>query len=290
MLLLLLYPTEKPKEVGIELQQIFNFISVASHPSEAKEAIVLDYSYANYVFTINIFPDELNLKKLDSKIDDVKLDDYLLFTKGSSAGKVAKIENLLFHKNHLRKTNIKIVPVTNTILVRKIKSDSIVEGFHDLIVYALFFKDITHDFSLKNTEIYFENTFVNNLIKKNDFMDQFNLPPKDLEGVEISLPPIKIQKKIVKKLNNKGMNSNDSKINSIMSAMNKINESKQVQFSLSIKEFKHVKINLPHLEIQRDLVQRFKYEFSLNKLPEPLFLFNIIKQIQEYIYYKPNQD
>ena len=290
MLLLLLYPTEKPKEVGIELQQIFNFISVASHPSEAKEAIVLDYSYANYVFTINIFPDELNLKKLDSKIDDVKLDDYLLFTKGSSAGKVAKIENLLFHKNHLRKTNIKIVPVTNTILVRKIKSDSIVEGFHDLIVYALFFKDITHDFSLKNTEIYFENTFVNNLIKKNDFMDQFNLPPKDLEGVEISLPPIKIQKKIVKKLNNKGMNSNDSKINSIMSAMNKINESKQVQFSLSIKEFKHVKINLPHLETQRDLVQRFKYEFSLNKLPEPLFLFNIIKQIQEYIYYKPNQD
>jgi len=289
MLLLLLGPTEKPKEVGIELQQIFNFISVASHPSEAKEAIVLDYSYANYVFTINIFPDELNLKKLDSKIDDVKLDDYLLFTKGSSAGKVAKIENLLFHKNHLRKTNIKIVPVTNTILVRKIESDSIVEGFHDLIVYALFFKDITQDFSLKNTEIYFENTFVNNLIKKNDFMDQFNLPPKDLEGVEISLPPIKIQKKIVKKLNNKGMDSNDSKVNSIMSSMNKINETKQVQFSLSIKEFKHVKINLPHLEIQRDLVQRFKYEFSLNKLPESLFLFDIIRQIQEYIYYKPNE-
>jgi len=289
MLLLLLGPTEKPKEVGIELQQIFNFISVASHPSEAKEAIVLDYSYANCVFTINIFPDELNLKKLDSKIDDVKLDDYLLFTKGSSAGKVAKIENLLFHKNHLRKTNIKIVPVTNTILVRKIESDSIVEGFHDLIVYALFFKDITQDFSLKNTEIYFENTFVNNLIKKNDFMDQFNLPPKDLEGVEISLPPIKIQKKIVKKLNNKGMDSNDSKVNSIMSSMNKINETKQVQFSLSIKEFKHVKINLPHLEIQRDLVQRFKYEFSLNKLPESLFLFDIIRQIQEYIYYKPNE-
>ena len=287
---LLLGLLETPEKVGIELQQIFNFISVASHPSEAKEAIVLDYSYANYVFTINIFPDELNLKKLDSKIDDVKLDDYLLFTKGSSAGKVAKIENLLFHKNHLRKTNIKIVPVTNTILVRKIESDSIVEGFHDLIVYALFFKDITHDFSLKNTEIYFENTFVNNLIKKNDFMDQFNLPPKDLEGVEISLPPIKIQKKIVKNLNNKGMDSNDSKINSIMSAMNKINETKQVQFSLSIKEFKNVKINLPHLVIQRDLVQRFKYEFSLNKLPESLLLFDIIKQIQEYIYYKPNQD
>jgi hypothetical protein len=98
------------------------------------------------------------------------------------------------------------------------------------------------------------------------------------------------QKKIVKKLNNKGMDSNDSKINSIMSAMNKINETKQVQFSLSIKEFKNVKINLPHLVIQRDLVQRFKYEFSLNKLPESLLLFDIIKQIQEYIYYKPNQD
>jgi hypothetical protein len=286
---LLLGILETPEKKGIELQQIFNFISVASHPSEANEAIVLDYSYANYVFTINIFPDELNLKKLDSKIDDVKLDDYLLFTKGSSAGKIAKIENLLFHKNHLRKTNIKIVPVTNTILVRKIKSDSIVEGFHDLIVYALFFKDITHDFSLKNTEIYFENTFVNNLIKKNDFMDQFNLPPKDLEGVEISLPPIKIQKKIVKNLNNKGMDSNDSKINSIMSAMNKINETKQVQFSLSIKEFKNVKINLPHLVIQRDLVQRFNDEFNLNKLPESLFLFDIIKSIQENINYKPNQ-
>jgi restriction endonuclease S subunit len=289
MLLLLLDPTENPKVKGIELQQIFNFISVASHPSEAEEAIVLDYSYANYVFTINIFPDELNLKKLDSKIDDVKLDDYLLFTKGSSAGKVAKIENLLFHKNHLRKTNIKIVPVTNTILVRKIESDSIVEGFHDLIVYALFFKDITLDFSLKNSEIYFETTFINNLIKKNDFMDQFNLPPKDFEDVEISLPPIKIQKKIVKKLNNKGLDSSDSKINSIMSAVNKINETKQVQFSLSIKEFKNVKINLPHLEKQRDLVQRFNYEFNLSKLPESLFLLDAIKEIQENINHKPNQ-
>ena len=286
---LLLGILETPEKKGIELQQIFNFISVASHPSEAEEAIVLDYSYANYVFTINIFPDELNLKKLDSKIDDVKLDDYLLFTKGSSAGKVAKIENLLFHKNHLRKTNIKIVPVTNTVLVRKIESDSIVEGFHDLIIYSLFFKDITYDFSLKNSEIYFETTFINNLIKKNDFMAQFNLPPKDFEGVEISLPPIKIQKKIVKKLNNKGLDSSDSKINSIMSAVNKINETKQVQFSLSIKEFKNVKINLPHLEKQRSLVQRFKYEFNLSKLPESLFLLDAIKEIQENINHKPNQ-
>ena len=237
MLLLLLDPTENPKEVGIELQQIFNFISVASQPSEGEEAIALDYSYANYVFTINIFPDELNLKKLDSKIDDVKLDDYLLFTKGSSAGKVAKIENLLFHKNHLRKTNIKIVPVTNTILVRKIESDSIVEGFHDLIIYSLFFKDLLSDSVLNNLEIYFENTFINTLCEKNEK-----------------------------------------------------NEIKQVQFSLSIKEFKHVKINLPHLEKQRFLVQRFNYEFSLNKLPESLFLFDIIKQIQEYIYYMPNQN
>jgi len=231
----------------------------------------------------------LSLKKLDSKIDDVKLEDYLLFTKGSSAGKVAKIENLLFHKNHLRKTNIKIVPVTNTVLVRKIESNSIAEGFHDLIIYSLFFKDITHDFSLKNSEIYFENTFINNLIKKNDFMSQFNLPPKEIEGVEINLPRTKIQKKIIKKFNNKGMAANVSQLNSLSSDTNKINEIKQVQFSLSIKEFKNVKINLPHLEIQRFLVQRFNYEFNLSKLPESLFLLDAIKEIQENINHKPNQ-
>ena len=288
-MLLLLDLLKTPEKVGIELQEIFNFTSVASYPSEAKEAIVLDYSYANYVFTINIFPDELSLKKLDSKIDDVKLEDYLLFTKGSSAGKVAKIENLLFHKNHLRKTNIKIVPVTNTVLVRKIESNSIAEGFHDLIIYSLFFKDITHDFSLKNSEIYFENTFINNLIKKNDFMSQFNLPPKEIEGVEINLPRTKIQKKIIKKFNNKGMAANVSQLNSLSSDTNKINEIKQVQFSLSIKEFKNVKINLPHLEIQRFLVQRFNYEFNLSKLPESLFLLDAIKEIQENINHKPNQ-
>ena len=287
-MLLLAGLLEQPEKLGIELQQIFNFTSVASQPSEVEEAIVLDYSYANYVYTFNIFADELNLKKLSTKID-VGTNDYLLFTKGSAAGKVAKIENLLFHKNHLRKTNIKIVPVTNTILVRKIESDSIVEGFHDLIIYALFFKDITQDFSLKNTEIYFENTFINNLIKINDFMAQFNLPPKEIEGVEINLPPIKKQNKIVKKLNNKGMGVNISQLNSIISATNKVNETKPVQFSLSIKEFKNVKINLPHLEMQRNLVQRFNDEFNLNKLPESLFLFDIIKSIQENINYKPNQ-
>jgi hypothetical protein len=287
-MLLLAELLQKPEKEGIELQQTFNFISVATQTSEAKEAISLDYSYADFVYSINIFPDELTFKKIESKID-VKTDDYLLFTKGSAAGKVAKVGNLLFHKNHLRKTNIKIVPVTNTILVRKIESDSIVEGFHDLIIYALFFKDITQDFSLKNTEIYFENTFINNLIKINDFMAQFNLPPKEIEGVEINLPPIKKQNKIVKKLNNKGMGVNISQLNSIISATNKVNETKPVQFSLSIKEFKNVKINLPHLEMQRNLVQRFNDEFNLNKLPESLFLFDIIKSIQENINYKPNQ-
>jgi hypothetical protein len=271
-MLILLKSCEKPAFKGMELQKIFNFISVASQPSEVEEAIVMDYSYANFVYSFNIFPDEPKLQKLDSKIE-VTFEDYLLFTKGSAAGKVAKIENLLFYKNHLRKTNIKIVPVTNTILVRKIESDSIVEGFHDLIIYALFFKDITHDFSLKNTEIHFENTFINNLVKKNDFMDQFNLPP------------IKIQKKIVKKLNNKGMDVNISQLNSIISATNKVNETKQVQFSISIKDFKNVKINLPDLEMQRKLVQRFNYEFNLNKLPESLILFDIINEIQVNINY-----
>lgn len=286
-MLLLAGLLEQPEKLGIELQQIFNFTSVASQPSEVEEAIVLDYSYANYVYTFNIFADELNLKKLSTKID-VGTNDYLLFTKGSAAGKVAKIENLLFHKNHLRKTNIKIVPVTNTILVRKIESDSIVDGFHDLIIYTLFFKDITQDISLKNSEIYFENTFINNLIKKNDFMAQFNLPPKEIEGVEINLPPIKIQKTNFKKFNNY-INVNLSHLNILSSATNKVNETKQVQFSLSIKEFKNVKINLPHLEMQRNLVQRFNDEFNLNKLPESLFLFDIIKSIQENINYKPNQ-
>jgi len=236
-MLLLLASLAIPEKEGVELQQIFNFISVATQTSDAKEAIVLDYTYANYVFTINIFPDELNLKKLDSKIDDVKLDDYLLFTKGTAAGKVAKIENLLFHKNHLRKTNIKIVPVTNTILVRKIESDSIVEGFHDLIIYSLFFKDLLSDSVVNNAEIYFENTFINTLCEKNEK-----------------------------------------------------NEIKQAQFSLSIKEFKHVKINLPHKEIQRDLIKRYENEHNnVQKLPNSIILFEVIKDTQFYIFHNPNQ-
>ena len=236
-MLLLLASLAIPEKEGVELQQIFNFISVATQTSDAKEAIVLDYTYANYVFTINIFPDELNLKKLDSKIDDVKLDDYLLFTKGTAAGKVAKIENLLFHKNHLRKTNIKIVPVTNTILVRKIESDSIAEGFHDLIIYSLFFKDLLSDSVVNNAEIYFENTFINNLCEKNEK-----------------------------------------------------NEIKQAQFSLSIKDFKHVKINLPHKEIQRDLIKRFENEHNnVQKLPNSIILFEVIKDTQFYIYHNLNQ-
>lgn len=234
-MLLLLSLLGNPEKKGVELQEIFNFISVASQLSEAKEAIVLDYTYANFVSSFNIFPDELNLKKLESKID-VRLDDYLLFTKGNNAaGKVAKIENLLFFKNHLRIPNLKIVPVTNTILIRKkIESTSIVDGFHDLIIYSLFFKNLGNDSIL--SDIYFENTFLNSLCSKNEKLEQTPL-----------------------------------------------------QFSLSIREFKNVKINLPHKDIQKNLVERFENEFNLKKnLPEPILLLEVIKDIQSNIYHNPN--
>jgi hypothetical protein len=246
MLLLLL-----PKKI----EDIFEFISspklIESKSSKEKtDTIIIDYSYANFVYTINIFADDLTENQIyikdNSKID-INVDDYILFTKGSAAGKLAKIENLILYKNHLKINEIdkKILTVSNTIIIKTKLNDEVKKGFYELILFSLFFKDVRNK-SIQN-KIYNEYTSINSLIDNNE---------KNQIYYESTL------------------------INSL-SQKNEKNE-KLIQFSLSIKDIKDVVIIIPNIEIQTRLIEQFnEHKITLmSRLPNAKNFTKLIAEIQ----------
>ena len=200
----------------IKLKDIFTFISISKTEENSaldKAAIYIDHSYSDYTKTIALFPHKINFKNCFLPIKTViKSSDYIIFPKGHNAGHVAKISDLLYNRNHYFHNDFsetKIVPASNTIIIQAKDNKSIFEGYHDLLVIALFFENLieSNDFEVnEHHHVYYEQTFARSLhlfnfneIPSRNQKSQYSLNIKVMEDIMISLPSIEQQEEYVRR-------------------------------------------------------------------------------------------
>lgn len=200
----------------LKLKDIFKFISISKTEENSaldKAAIYIDHSYSDYTKTIALFPHKINFKNCFLPIKTViKSSDYILFPKGHNAGHVAKISDLLYNRNHYFYNDFsetKIVPASNTIIIQAKDNKSIFEGYHDLLVIALFFENLIEQNEYEVNEhhhVYYEQTFARSLhlydfneIPSRNQKLQYSLNIKVMEDIKISLPSIEQQEEYVRR-------------------------------------------------------------------------------------------
>lgn len=199
-----------------KLKDIFKFISISKTEENAaldKAAIYIDHSYSDYTKTIALFPHKINFKKCFLPIKTViKPSDYIIFPKGHNAGHIAKISDLLYNKNHCFYDDFsetKIVPASNTIIIQAKDNISIIEGYHDLLVMALFFVNLieSNEYEVNDHHhVYYEQTFARSLhfydfneTPSHNQKSQYSLNIKVMEDIMISLPSIEQQEEHVRR-------------------------------------------------------------------------------------------
>jgi hypothetical protein len=178
-LLLLLGSTTISKK----LQELFQFKIIVQGEEilENPNNIFIDYSYAPYCNSLNYSAEAIPINNTKKGVE-INAEDWIVFTRGSSAGRANKISELIFNRHHLVDlSSFKIFCSTNVIIFKE-KDDStlLAKGYADLLLSAVF-----------------DANRIDFLIQKDD-PKIFTLNLNSLKEFQVNIPELSVQKKFVK--------------------------------------------------------------------------------------------
>lgn len=185
--------------ISKKLQELFQFkiIVQGDEIQENQNIIFIDYSYAPYCNSLNYSAEALPINNTKKGIE-INAEDWIVFTRGSAAGRANKISELIFNRHHLVDlSSFKLFCSTNVIIIKE-KDDStlLAKGYADLLLSAVLDAN-RKDFLTQN---YDSKIFTLNL--------------NSLKQFQVNIPELSVQEKFVKdwdKIMNSRMSNEDFK-------------------------------------------------------------------------------